>query len=70
MDDEKYERGYQEFFCPICCATIAREFFYREYEKNSLDYAKAESEKQESYGRFIIDHYKNIHGVVFPERGK
>lgn len=70
MDDEKYERNYHEFFCPICRATIARELFCREYEKNSFDYVKTESEKQELYGRFMIEHFKDIHGVVFPERTK
>ena len=68
MNDEKYERGYHEFFCPICRATISREFFYREYEKNSFDYVDNELEKEKRYGRFIIEHFKEIHGVDFPER--
>ena len=70
MDNEKYERGYHEFFCPICRATIGRDLFFREYEKYSFDYVKTESEKQESYGRFMIEHFKDIHGVDFPERTK
>lgn len=68
MDDEKFEIRCHKFFCPICRATIAREFFCREYEKNSLDYAKSESEKQELYECFIIEHFKDIHGVDFQER--
>ena len=68
MDDGKYERGYHEFFCPICRATIARKLFYREYEKNSVDYVKSESEKQELYECFIIEHFKDIHGVDLTER--
>lgn len=68
MDDEKYERGYHEFFCPICRATISRKLFYPEYEKNSFGYVKAESEKQELYECFMIEHFKDIHGVDFQER--
>ena len=26
-----------------------------------------ENDKKDTYGRFIIDHYKNIHGVDFSE---
>lgn len=68
MNDEKYERGYHEFFCPICRATIVQDYFYREYERGTFDYAKNELDKQELYGRYITEHFRDIHGVDFPER--
>lgn len=68
MDDEKYAISYHEFYCPLCRATLTTEIYFREFKKNSFESVQAENEKKESYGRFIIDHYKNIHGVVFPER--
>lgn len=70
MDDEKYAISYHEFYCPLCRATLTTEIYFREFEKGSLENVKVENEKKEAYGRFIIDHYKNIHGVIFPERKK
>lgn len=70
MDDEKYERRYHEFYCPICRAMITHDFFQREYEKNSFDYVIIECERQEAYRSFMIEHFKEIHGVDFPERAK
>lgn len=70
MDDEKYAISYHEFYCPLCRATLTTEIYFREFEKNSLESVKVENEKKEAYRRFIINHYKNIHGVDFRERKK
>ena len=65
MDDEKYEISYHEFYCPLCRATLTTEIYFREFEKGSFESVKVENDKKDTYGRFIIDHYKNIHGVDF-----
>ena len=67
MDDEKYEISYHEFYCPLCRATLTTEIYFREFEKGSFESVKVENDKKETYGRFIINHYKNMHGVDFSE---
>lgn len=70
MDDEKYAISYHEFYCPICRATLTTEMYFREFEEGSFESVKVENDKKETYGQFIIEHYKNIHGVKFPGKGK
>ena len=65
MDDEKYEISYHEFYCPLCRATLTTEIYFRKFEKGSFESVNVENDKKDTYGRFIIDHYKNIHGVDF-----
>lgn len=65
MDDEKYEISYHEFYCPLCRATLTTEIYFRKFEKGSFESVKVENDKKDTYGRFIIDHHKNIHGVDF-----
>ena len=70
MDGEKYDIEYYDFHCPLCRADISTESYFRVYEKGSYDYVVTEGQKKMAHEKLIIEHYKHIHGVDFPERAK